>query len=448
MPKTLNELYQIFSENESFLRGAEDRLGDRQVQLFVNSETVPDEVHLPVSLSHPNTQVIEVFNANWSDAGKLRSPVIPYLTALCDHWELVQSSHESATGVFAQAHESGTPYCLYLRSFSHVSDVDISTGMGRAIAYVNREGLDRNVAEALMGLDADLNHVTCMHTDDMAFLEGKWVMPGFRVHDHTWKEALSAAIAGAKMIVFYLGEDSSGVEYELDEIKRLGLESRTVIVYESDQAPGGDFQNFGASLPLSGFVTEKNDLTVPTELQSASSDILLALATDDYVPEPVVAELASLPFALVDPRLSVDLPEDLDPNEIFLVTNSNITAFSWWAEGFPGSLNTWNVVARCLFNEQRAPDRPVIDTLWRYGIMGSIGAAALGLAASLSLMISVRAVAAGIIVEQDAGLRAQRKADLLTAFDIAERFRNLSATKRFADQIENMRDAIETDSFS
>ena len=444
---TLDELLNSFTENEDFLRRAEERLDDRQIQLFVNRKTISDEVHLPVSLSHPYTQVVEVFTPNWSDAGKLRSPVIPYLTALCDHWETVMSSHNAATDVFEQARDSDKPYCLYLRSFSHVSDVDISTSIGRAVAYVNREGLDRNVAEALVGLEADINHVTCMHTDDMAFLEGKWVMPGFRVHDHTWKKALSAAIAGAKMIVFYLGKDSSGVQYELDEIDRLGMARRTVIVHESDQAPDGSFLRFGVLAPLSLLVTKKTDLAEPTKLLPMYSDRLLELATDDYEPQPIDARLASLPFAMVDPRMTVDLPKELNPDEIFLVTNSNITAFSWWVQGLPGAVNTWNVVARCMFNEQRAPDRSDVDALWRFAFLGSVGAAALGLVTSLSLMIAVRAISAGIVVEQDPKLRAQRKADLLTAFDIAERFRMLSETKRFGDQIAEMRDAIETDSF-
>ena len=269
---TLDSLYDTFSENEVFLRGAEERLADRQVQLFVANEFIPSELQLPVSLSYPSTRIIEVFNANWSDAGQLRSTVIPCLTNLCDHWALVQSSHESAVDVFEKASNSREPYCLYLRSFSHVSDVDISTGMGRVIAYVNREGLDRNVAEALVGLDAEINHVTCMHTDDMAFLEGKWVLPGFRVHDHTWKDTLTDAIAGSKMIVFYLGEDSSGVQFELDEIRRLGLESRTAIVHESEQAPSGEFLDFGAVIPLSFFITEKQDLAVPTELLPNARD--------------------------------------------------------------------------------------------------------------------------------------------------------------------------------
>lgn len=447
MTTTLSELYASFTENEPFLRGAEERLGDREIQLFVGSEVVPEKLDLPLSLQNPYTQVIEIFNVDWSDPEKLRSPAIPYLGALCEHWENVMSAHNAATDIFNQARESGTPYSLYLRSFSHVSDVDISTGVGRAIAYVNREGLDRNVAEALIGLDADINHVTCLHTDDMAFLEGKWIMPGFRVHDHTWKNALSAAIAGSKMIVFYLGEDSSGVQFELDEIERLGMAPRTVIVYEGEDSPSGDFAGFAAVMPLSAFVEEKADPAVAMKLAPSGHDALLGLAADEYEPEPVDASLATLPFAMVDPRVTVELPEDLDLDSCFLVTDSNVTAFSWWVKGFPAIMNNWNIIARSLFNEKRAPDRSVVEDLWRYGIMGSVGAAALGFVSSLSLIIAVRAIAAGIIVVQDPALRAQRKSDLLKAFDIAHRFRLLSGSKRFGDQINQMRDAIEEDSF-
>ena len=66
MAMTLDELFNSFTETENFLRGAEERLDDRQIQLFVNSKTIPDEVQLPVSLSHPYTQVVEVFKPNWS----------------------------------------------------------------------------------------------------------------------------------------------------------------------------------------------------------------------------------------------------------------------------------------------------------------------------------------------------------------------------------------------
>lgn len=68
MPMTLGELFNSFTENENFLRRTEERLDDRQIQLFVNCKTISDEVHLPVSLSHPYTQVVEVFKPNWSDA--------------------------------------------------------------------------------------------------------------------------------------------------------------------------------------------------------------------------------------------------------------------------------------------------------------------------------------------------------------------------------------------
>lgn len=445
---TVDELYSAFAANESFLRNGEERIADRQIQLFVSGPHFSDEVHMPRSLQNPYTQVVEIFNADWSKPAELRSSVLPNLNAMCDHWGLVQSSHRKAVDVFEAALERGSPYCLYLRSFSSVFDTDVGGRVGRAVAYINREGLDRNFAEAIAGLDAEVEHVTCMHTDDMAFLEGKWIIPGLRVHDHTWKDILSDAISGAKLIVFYLAADSTGTDFELDEIRRFGLEARTLIVSEKADDLTARFPGFAGILPLDEMVEKRKEITEATRLSERGAELLQKLATDAYRPPEVPRRLTSLEFEMVDPRMTVDVPDELDIDECFFVTNSNIAAFSWWVVGFPQIMRLWNSIARTLFHERKPPERRTVEELWRYNIMASVGAAAMGFVSSLSAIIAVRAVTAAIVVVQEAELREQRKSDLLRVFDIAERFRQLSYSKLYEAQIENLRGAIEDDSFS
>jgi hypothetical protein len=300
----------------------------------------------------------------------------------------------------------------------------------------------------MCGLDADINHVTCMHTDDLALLEGKWFIPGLRVHDHTWKDVLSEAIEGAKVIVFYLGAQSSGTAFELDRIRDFGLEQRTIVVCEDTDSVTADFDDFAGVYGLREMVDSRKDLTEATRLSAKGAEVLGRIAEDAYEPPPVSARLQSLRFEMVDPRMTVDVPAEVDVDSSFFVTDSNIAAFSWWVTGYPQIMQLWNSVARTLFNQKTAPERSVVEQLWKYNIMASVGAAALGFVASLSVIIAVRAVTAAIIVEQDGALRAQRKKDLLRVFDVADRFRQLSYTKRFSDQIANLREAIEEDSFT
>jgi hypothetical protein len=86
----------------------------------------------------------------------------------------------------------------------------------RAVAYLTDSALDRNIEHALSEAAERLTPVTVFHPDDFALLEGRLLLPSIRVHDHDWKPVLADAIAGSKVLVFYLGSSSDGAKYEIE----------------------------------------------------------------------------------------------------------------------------------------------------------------------------------------------------------------------------------------
>ena len=149
--------------------------------LVVSRELIPSRLDLPRSLQTFNTQVVEILNADWGNPTTLAS-IGPHLENLCEFWENIHQAHAAAMNIFEAAQTRSAPYCLYLRSFSRVSDVEVAVPQGRAVGYVNDQRLDRNIARALADRASILNPVTCLHTDDLGLLAGEWILPSFRVH--------------------------------------------------------------------------------------------------------------------------------------------------------------------------------------------------------------------------------------------------------------------------
>lgn len=444
---TVQELQSVYSQRGDFLTGAEEALADREIVLCIGDDTIPDRFDLPRSLRHANTKVIEIFNSVWSDPDVLANTVLPYLGEMCEFWENVTHAHEAALRVFADAEKSGNGYCLYLRSFSKVATPLVETQEGDAVAYFNDERLDRNFARALAEHAATLNPVVCLHTDDMAFLEGKWRVPAFRVHTNNWRRVLRDAIASAKLIVFYLADASGGVDFELDEIERLGLAARTVLVHDRDDfALPTRRRGFAAVIPLSQFLTPGVDEAV--RMTKPALQRLTALACDAYRPPIPAPSLARLPFSLVDPGGPEELPDGLDPERSLVITEENATAFAWYVSAFPAAIETWNHIARGLYREKRAPTRDVLDSLQRHLIQASLGASALGFTASLSALIGFRTIFANLVQIPDVEVRAQRKANLLKLLELADRFDDLTQRKIWRAQNDKWRETILEDAFS
>jgi hypothetical protein len=282
----------------------------------------------------------------------------------------------------------------------------------------------------------------------LALLEGRWFLPAFRVHDHTWKNVVRAAIHGSAVIVFYIGDESEGVRFELDEIVSAGLASRTLLlIVDKPASAAGDYDDFAAVLPLSKVLKlsgKKDEFRLSNEVLS----IIRGLWRNSHRPPRTPPWLTDLPCGIVDPKVAEETAARYDLAHSFFVTPSNITALFWYANGFPEAYETWNRIAGGLSREKRAPSRTDVDTLQRALIMASTGAASLGLVESLACLTALRTVFAGIIVEPDPRRRASRKKHFLQLFDIADRFDALATRHFWRPQIAKWREAIVEDAFS
>lgn len=446
MQKTAMEVVDLLRQREAFLSECEEYLAEREYVICVDAWVKTGELKVPLCLQHYNTQIIETFNSDWHDPDALTKTILPYLENICEYWENVHHAHQTALDIFHSAADEGKGYCLYLRSFAHVFLTDINMPMGRAVMYQNTESLDRNVAHALLTADT-LNSVSCLHPDDMALLEGKWLLPAFRVHDHDWKVVLSEAISVSKLMVFYLGDSSDGAEFELEEIRRARLEHRTIIVYEKKDNIPDDVAKFAEAFSISEFVMADND-PLRARLTSKAKMRLSQLASDGYKPPQPADWLCELPCNVVDPKVPIDLPSDIDPANTFCLTPENLTAFTWYMVGLPDAMLCWNKINRKLYYEKRAPEIADVNELLSNVIMACLGSASLGLTSSLSAAIGLRVIAANLIQVPETRLRMQRKKELLRALDIGDRLDNLTSKHRWRLQNNEWREIIRDEHFS
>jgi len=447
MSATTTELAHLLQRHGQFLTTADEALDARQFHLLYGVSTIPDRVDLPPALQTTETKVIECFNADWSSLEELDGPVVAYLNALCQFFTNIYAAHAAAVHVFRRASEAHQPYTLYLRSFSQVTREMFSGAQGRVVAWFNDERLDRNVAVALSGHREELHPVACAHTDDLSLTAGRWTLPAFRVHDHTWKPVVRAAIESSKLIVFYVGDAGEGIRFELDAIEEARLSSRTVLLTADARAANKKaYPGYAAVLPVTSAVVQEGNRRA-YRLSDEILTPLRKLARDPHRPSPVDPSLTSLPCEVVDPNAPEELASRYDLDHSYFVTPTNITALYWYTSGFPASFEMWNRIARGLFREQRPPSRSDLDMMQRSLIQGSIGAAALGLTASLSCLVALRTVFAALVLEPNAARAVKRKKRFLELLDIADRFDALTVRHFWRPQIEKWREAIKEDAF-
>ena len=447
MPLTARQVAQALKEREALLSGCDEFLALRDYAFCVDAHVRAETLNVPLSLRHPNTQIIEVFNADWSDPGSLINEVLPYLDNLCEYWENVHHAHQEALACFRRAAAGGPGYCLYLRSFTHVFQIDVDTPVGRAVGYLNNQGLDRNVAHSLSAEASTFNTVSCLHPDDMALLEGRWLLPSFRVHNHDWKPALSDAIGSSKVLVFYLGASSDGTAFELEEIRRARLRHRTILVHEREQALPRDAAEFAGSFSLTEFVASGAD-PLETRLKKRAKQQLAQMMSDDYSPPVPSERLCDLPCNVVDPGVPIDLPANIDPSKTFFITPDNLTAFAWYVVGLPDAMLGWNAVSRRLYEEKRGPDLAELNDLQRNVIMACLGASSLGLTASMSLAIGLRVIVANLVQVSTPARKVKRKAAYLRILDLADRFDDLTSSRAWRARNEEWRSSIKEDVFT
>src|SRR5512134_336468 len=167
MGLTARQVLEELNENQELLAECDEFLAERGYAFCVDGGAEAGRLNVPRSLRNYNTQIIEIFNSNWADPETLANQVLPYLENLCTYWENVHHAHQLALTRFREAASGGPGYCLYLRSFAHVFQTEVDEAEGRAVAYLNTQGLDRNVAHALASEGEALPSVTCHHADDM-----------------------------------------------------------------------------------------------------------------------------------------------------------------------------------------------------------------------------------------------------------------------------------------
>jgi len=434
------QIMQLFEQRMPFLEKWEEHLAERDYAVCVDANERADELTVPLCLRHHNTEIAEIFKPNWSDPDALAG-VVGRLDDLCSYWENVYAAHAAARERFAQARRKKRDYCLYLRSFSSVALNVLDERVGRAVAYVNTENLDRNVGMALADSADLLSPVTCQHPDDMALLEGKWRVAAFRVHDHTWQPVVQSAIGAAKCIVFYLDEATPGASFELDSIRARNLNARTVLVGSERASLPADSGSFAATFRASEFLTLSKDL-MQARLRKPALKRLEGLMRDDFRPTPVDEALLSIPCNVVDPKVPERFAGKYDPFRTFCVTPSNLTAFGWFVSGLPDALLQWSEIDRLLYEQKRAPAIAAMNQLLGSLFRGGLGAASLGLTASLGGLIGLRAIVSHLVVVPDPAKSRARNDNLLRVLEIANRFDALTRRHDWRKYNDEWRKAI------
>ena len=134
------------------------------------------------------------------------------------------------------------------------------------------------------------------------------------------------------------------MDFEIDRIRELGFDSRTVVVYRGDTVPV-----FAASgryadvLPVSRFLTGVRGKTGPGVLTKSAERLLRDLAVAATTRAAPSQRLQTMPCEIVDSGEHVSL-NDSDARQSYFVTSSNAAAFVSYVNEFPDSLMRWNAI--------------------------------------------------------------------------------------------------------
>lgn len=427
-----------------FFQGMEEMLKDREPVICTNLSKVETEITTPTCLQHVGEHIVEIAKSDWTDAKQLRGTVVPYLTELIELWETIFQRHWEARGIFAGAERR--PYCLFLRSFTGVTN-PIEVPGARLVFYLNEPALDANFAETLVTEAEWLNPVSCLHTDDMQLLKKSGpVMPAFRVHTVNWQRILSDAIASSGSIILYVDEESPGVNFEIGRIREYGLEPQTVLVHRGNAAP--DFAQsaqYAGVMSVDKFIKAARKKRNPGILSNRSGSLLRQLdskATTQTVPSQ---RLLTMPCEIVDPGIPADF-DQADPETSYFVAASNAAAFVNYVENLPDSLFQWNAMSQDMRLRGIQPQLADFNALYRSLRMAFASASCLGFTASIACTIGLLAKVSSM-AKHSPTENQKRVKQYMRILDIAGRFDTLTEHRAWAEKIEAFRNSILEDPF-
>jgi hypothetical protein len=436
---------QLLQKHLRLLQGVEESIRGRELVVCTDLTQTGDELTKPRSLQHIDYYLDTVITANWSDPAVLKNSILPYLRGVCEFFEAVIGGHKRAQEIFSSAPDNG--YCLYLRSFSRVT-TDTDVAGSRVVWFLNDAELDANFARALVQHSDWLNPVTCLHTDDMNLLVGSaQSMPGFRVHMHNWQARLAEAIAGCRSIVFYIDDESPGVEFELDCILRQDLASRTVVVHRGGTPDFTKCSNFAAVMPALSCLSPNPAGAGPGKLSQSVLRVLRRLSEDGIRTPAVSSALCELPCAIVDPMVPAGAAKSFDAETSYFVTATTAPAFKWYLENLPDSIERWNGVSQDMRLRGIQPTAERFDRLFTGLRMALAGALCLGFCASTAAMLGLLAKVASIAKTRDPEANREHKALTLEVTTIADRFNALTERSEWGEKIAAFRESILEDPF-
>jgi len=432
----------LIEQRLPFLQNVEEALQGRHPVICTDLSRAGTSITTPRSLQHVGEQIIEIAKADWTSVKGLRTAVA-YLGDLLEFWTAVFQRHQEAGAIFAAARER--PYCLFLLSFSEVT-IPIEVEGGRAVAYLNEPSLPANLATTLMAHQEWLNPVSCLHTDDMQLLTrvGK-PMPSFRVHTLNWQAVLDDAIASSGIIVFYLGEQSPGVEFEIGRVRHHGLEQRTVVVHKGRSAP--EFcrgRPYAAVIPIDNFLVQKRtQKTGPGDLSKTGMTALRELASTAKSRTAPSRRLQSMCGAIVDPGAPAGFSQS-DPETSYFVTDVNAAAFISYVQNLPDAMLRWNAISQDMRLRNIQPRLDDFNALYLALRMAFVSAACLGFTASIALTTGLLSKVASIVKNDEYDERVEL---YMQALDTAVAFDALTERRAWGEKIEAYRDSILEDPF-
>jgi hypothetical protein len=436
----------IFQQEAELLSALDETVAANDFVMAVDAWEPADDFKIPRTLQR-DFAFHELSDADWSDPEQLADEVVPALANVCTFWENVYCAHESAIDRFRAASRGEAPYCFYLRNFDHVVASDDDDPDIRVTLYHVTKELDYALEQAISRERRAINPVSCLNTDDLALLAGKWSVPAIRVHGHNWREPVKNAIRGAKVIVIYIGAPSEGTDVELAAIREARLRHRTILVYKDAAHIPADAGEFAARFSVPEFLTSpKHPLTA--RLTAKARARVTELMSDAFQSPAAPKSLLALRCAVVDPDLAKELPGTVDRDNVLCVTPANLSAFACYVVAFPNAVRDWEAIAMRPASRKPQSGAVNVDPLQSTAKYAWGGAVALGLTASIAAATGLRVVFSNFSRITGSKAKARRKAASLDVLRIAARFDTLTTNHQWREQIGEWSSMIKNDALA
>ena len=331
----------------------------------------PGNVFYPESLLHIIPTLEELRREEMNQPKYFNTNIQLFLNEIISYFEGIHDHHNAAKNVYEQYRTEGDQYCLYLRNFS-LSGLRYTTNIYNSLNLSSSD--DRGFRQLVKnGIKDQIKSISFVNIQDYyptdkdeSEYKRDFAIPSFRVLSHNWRDIVSEAIKGAKLIVLNLRSETEGVQFEVDMVRECGMVQRTVCItnkkYKHLDALS-DFRDV-IEVPLVGPTPQD------TPQVQRFKDAIKCLASDDFKQTNRVRDLSNFKCYVIEKNIglaasqfSPEVLSDVDYEDY--LPSSLVSNWNLFSHHYPKMVEHWGVIDKMIRVGSLPDTNQVADAMYK-----------------------------------------------------------------------------------